>query len=48
MQTGGAGFAIDPDAGTVMVGFGRVEPDLRQITYTWENDRTLNPVGGKP
>lgn len=32
-----AALDVHPDAGMVMVGFNRAEPELQQVAYTWEN-----------
>lgn len=33
-----AALRVHADASTVMIGFGRAEPELQQFAYTWENN----------
>ena len=40
-----AALEVHPDAAMIMIGFNRVEPELQQVAYSWENDRgSLSPV----
>ncbi|MTT53238.1 hypothetical protein F1529_12150 [Alcanivorax sp. VBW004] len=32
-----AALEVRPDVDSIMIGFGRVEPEIQQIAYVWEN-----------
>ncbi|WP_414433287.1 hypothetical protein [Alcanivorax sp. IL2] len=38
LRIANAALEVRPDVGSIMIGFGRVEPEIQQIAYVWENN----------
>lgn len=37
LRIANAALEVRPDVDSIMIGFGRVEPEIQQIAYVWEN-----------